>query len=404
MKRSLKLASMNLRVGVFVALAGLAILMVLFTPIRGVSPASRKITLKAYFNDAGGLKRNSPVYLTGMEVGKVDSVEFTPPGSPYRLEVNITVERKVQHLLRGDTVMKIAPKGLLGDMFVELTPGDPALPMVTGGQTLPGADPQGMLASLEPLKERVEAILEKADTLLGLAQSRQSSVGSLFVERQLYDELVAAVKNIRDASGELAQISKNVNEKLLDKNTKEGVDEAVASVKRITTRMDAYTQKIEGIRWYLDVSGAKYEATQFETAAKLRIVPNPDRYYMGGIANFNTLGPHTGEENITYDAALGFRILSTPIFFWGGMKRTFFAAGLDLRLFDERIGLSADAYKFGRETVQMDLAARYRFFNVFSLTGGADDVLTTPRYKGGLMFTYDDQDLTAILIKLQTGL
>ena len=121
-------------------------------------------------------------------------------------------------------------------------------------------------------------------------------------------------------------------------------------------------------------------------------------------AGAGDIPPYTGTTNLTYDAALGFRILSSPLFFWGGAKRSYFATGLDLRLFDESLGVSSDVYQFGRDTAQLDLAGRWRFFNVFSLTGGADDVLLKPHYHAGLMFTYDDQDLTSILIKIKTGL
>jgi hypothetical protein len=404
MKRSLKLASMNLRVGLFVTITLAAVLFLVLNPIRGVSPFSSRLEMSGFFNDVGGLKRNSPVYLTGMEVGRVQKVSFTPAGSPQRLMVLISVEKEVQHLLRQDTKMAIVSKGLLGDKFVELTPGDPSLAMLQDGTVLTTQEPQDMMPDLKGIKDKVESVLSRADTLLALAQSRTSSVGSLFVERQLYEELVGAIKEIRLAAAKVNTIAQNVDEKILDKNLKEGVDSAVASAKRIATRMDAYTEKIDSIRWYLDVTGNKYEANQFETQVKLRVVPNKDRYYMGGLGYFNQLGPHTGEEKLTYDAGLGFRILTSPVFFWGGMKRNYFAGGLDLRLFDETLGASADVYRFDRDRMQTDLAARWRFFNAFSLTGGADDVLNMPRYRGGLMVTYDDQDLTAILIKIKTGL
>ena len=416
MKRSLKLASMNLRVGVFVACTLAAILAVILFPIRGISPFNSRIDLVGYYNDAGGLKRNSPVYLSGMEVGKVSHVDFTEPGSAWRIRVDITVERKGAHLLRQDTQMKIVGKGLLGDMFVELTPGSPDQPLLASGQTLQTQEPTDMMAQLAPLKERMEGVLSQAESLLIRAQSSSSSVGSLFTERVLYEQLVAMVKEIQGAAANLNAISRDIDAKILDKNTKEGIDATVASAKRIAENMDKYTEKIDNIRWYMDFAGNKYEANQYETTAHLRIVPNPDRYYMFGLSYFNTtstagagagagdIPPYTGTTNLTYDAALGFRILSSPLFFWGGAKRSYFATGLDLRLFDESLGVSSDVYQFGRDTAQLDLAGRWRFFNVFSLTGGADDVLLKPHYHAGLMFTYDDQDLTSILIKIKTGL
>ena len=67
--------------------------------------------------------------------------------------------------------------------------------------------------------------------------------------------------------------------------------------------------------------------------------------------------------------------------------------------------MTADAYKFDRPTAQFDLAAKYRLFRVFSLMGGVDDVAASDRvWRGGLVVTYDDEDLSTILIKLRTGI
>jgi hypothetical protein len=416
MKRSLQLAKLNLRVGIFAAVTCVLVLLAIFFPIRGLSPFNSKMPLVGYFQNSGGLNRNSPVYLLGIEVGKVSQVGFTEPGSAYPIKVVVQVERKVAHLLRSDSQMSIVSKGLLGDMFVELSPGDPALAQVAEGQTLQTQEPTDMMAQFGPLKDKLEGVLDQAQSLLVRAQSSSSSVGSLFTERVLYEQLVAMVKEIQGAAANLNTISRDIDAKILDKNTKQGIDSTVASARRIAESMDKYTEKIDAIRWYMDFAGNKYEGNQYETTAHLRIVPNPDRYYMFGLSYFNTtstagagagagdIPPYTGTTTLTYDAALGFRVLNSPLFFWGGAKRSYFATGLDLRLFDESLGASADVYQFGRDTAQLDLAGRWRFFNVFSITGGADDVLLTPHYHAGLMFTYDDQDLTTILIKIKTGL
>jgi hypothetical protein len=179
----------------------------------------------------------------------------------------------------------------------------------------------------------------------------------------------------------------------------------VDSVRRLAEKVDNYVVKADRIKFYFDLEGSKYEGPGYSAAAALRIVPDNDRYYMGGIEYFPVTSTVSSTETLGYNAALGFRVLKTPVFFWGGMKRTYFATGLDMRLFDDTVGLSADAYKLDRPTAQVDLVAKYRIFKVFSLKGGVDDVLTSGRaWKGGLMVTYDDEDLSTILIKLKTGI
>jgi hypothetical protein len=63
------------------------------------------------------------------------------------------------------------------------------------------------------------------------------------------------------------------------------------------------------------------------------------------------------------------------------------------------IEVNADLYKFSRPTAQLDLGASLTLFKAFKITGGADDVMGTPMWRGGLSLIYDDEDLTTIFIK-----
>jgi hypothetical protein len=55
--------------------------------------------------------------------------------------------------------------------------------------------------------------------------------------------------------------------------------------------------------------------------------------------------------------------------------------------------------KFSQPNAQLDLGASLAFLKVFRLTGGADDVLNRPFWRGGITLIYDDEDLTSILVK-----
>lgn len=405
MKRSVNLAKLNSRVGAVTLICLGIIVYIVFNPIRGVNPFSSKIRVFGYYDDVQGLKRNAPVYVSGVEVGKVDSVDFLPAKSKANLKVVVLVETKVQHLLRADSQMKIISMGLLGDKFVQLVPGNPDLPEVTDGQELAGVLEENALANLAGISEQVSHLVQKADSLLSLAQSPSSSVGRLFREDKLYAEALKTVTELHQVASRLNQIEQDWNNKVLDPNTKKGVDSTVDSVRRIAEKVDKYVDKVDQVKFYLDLEGSKYEGTQYSGAADLRIVPDEDRYYMGGLEYFNVTSTATADDQLTFNAALGLRVLKTPVFFWGGMKRTYFATGLDVALFENTVGLTADLYKLDRPTAQFDLAAKYRVFKIFSLKGGVDDVMTTDRvWRGGLIVTYDDEDLSTILIKLRTGI
>jgi phospholipid/cholesterol/gamma-HCH transport system substrate-binding protein len=410
MKRSLELAKMNVRVGIM-AVAGFAILVwVLFFPVRGASFFSDKITVTGYYERVDGLRRNAPVYYRGTEVGSIKAVRIVPERPEAPMEVVISVEKHILPLLPKTTVMHIVALGLLGDVFVDLesstrTEGQP---MLADGDVLPTKPYDSVLAGMNGLTDKVKVTLDRVNSILANANDPHSSIGRLLHEDELYKELVAAVRELKTTAARIAEIEKTVNTKLMDPGTKKSVDSAVASAQRVLDRADKLTAQAANVRWHLSLGLDKYEGSLYGAQAGLTIIPNNDRFYYGGLSYFNQSLTFTAVDTLAggyagYDAFLAWRILGSPIFFRGGLKRTSVDAGLDIRVGDMvasiPVEINADVYRFGNAVSQLDLGASIAFLKAFKLTGGVEDVLNTPRYRAGLTLIYDDEDLTSILVK-----
>lgn len=410
MKRSLELAKMNLRVGVM-ATAGFAVLVwVLFFPVRGASFFSDKIVVTGYYERVDGLRRNAPVFYRGTEVGSVKGVRILPERASAPMQVQASVEKRILPLLPKATRMHIVAQGLLGDVFVELVAETraPSEPMLADGDVLETRPYDSVLAGMNGLTGRVETLLNHVNALLAQARRADTNVGRLLHEDTLYRELVAALRELKSTAAKVNEIQETLNTKLLDPKTKESVDKAVASAQRVIDSADRLTAKAVATRWHLSLGLDKYEGTLYGAQAGLRIIPHGDRFYYGGLSYFNQSLSHTAKDTLAggfagYDVMLGWRVLDSPLFFRGGLKRTQVGAGLDLRLGEALSGLPlelhADAYRFGGERSQFDLGASWAFLGAFRLTGGVEDLANSPRWRAGLTLIYDDEDLTGILVK-----
>lgn len=105
-------------VGVFV-LAGLAAVGYLSLTIGGLSFAGQGgLTLYATFDQTGGLKPRSPVEISGVKVGQVESISLD---ENYRARVEMELDSRLE--LPVDTSASIMTSGLLGDRFVSLQLG-----------------------------------------------------------------------------------------------------------------------------------------------------------------------------------------------------------------------------------------------------------------------------------------
>lgn len=401
---------MNVRVGIM-ATAGFAILVwVLFFPVRGANMFTEKITVTGYYPRVDGLRRNAPVYYRGTEVGSVKSVTIVPerPGSP--MQVVISVEKKILPLLPKTTRMDIVALGLLGDVFVDLKADAPAQgqPLLADGDVLETKPYESVLAGMNGLTGKVETLLNNVNAIVAKANQPDTNIGRLIHQDDLYKELVAALRELKTTAAKVNEIQQTINTKLLDPKTKESVDKAVASAQRVIDNADRLTAKAANIKWHLSLGMDKYEGQLYGAQAGLRIIPSSDRFYYGGLSYFNQSLSHTAKDTLAggyagYDVMLGWRVLGSPLFFRGGLKRTQVGAGLDFRVGEflawAPIELQADAYRFGGSVSQFDLGASIAFLKAFRLTGGVEDIANNPRYRAGLTLIYDDEDLTSILVK-----
>ncbi len=74
-------------------------------------------TVDAVFADVGGLKPNAEVVIAGVKVGSVKSIEL----DDYLARVTLNVHDGIK--LQEDAIVSVKTKGLIGEKFVEITPG-----------------------------------------------------------------------------------------------------------------------------------------------------------------------------------------------------------------------------------------------------------------------------------------
>jgi phospholipid/cholesterol/gamma-HCH transport system substrate-binding protein len=124
--------NIEILVGLFVAL-GMAALLMLAMKVSNLTDltASDGYTVRAYFDNIGGLKVRSPVTMAGVRVGRVSSIDFDE--SSYRAEVTFTIRPQFARI-PSDTSASIFTAGLLGEQYVGLEPGGDDRFLEPGGE------------------------------------------------------------------------------------------------------------------------------------------------------------------------------------------------------------------------------------------------------------------------------
>jgi phospholipid/cholesterol/gamma-HCH transport system substrate-binding protein len=120
------------------ALSCFGILLFLWITFGGPTPFKAKpYEIKIPFREATQLAQQSDVRISGVSVGKVQNIELAPNGEDAL--ATIYLDDKYGPIPRGTRAV-LRTKTLLGETYVELTPGDPDSPELPDGSTLPAAN------------------------------------------------------------------------------------------------------------------------------------------------------------------------------------------------------------------------------------------------------------------------
>jgi phospholipid/cholesterol/gamma-HCH transport system substrate-binding protein len=114
--------------------------------LGALNPFTSSYEVRVGYNFAGGVEIGSPVRVMGIKVGKVRSIEFMPDqkapnGEEVKLTVTLTIAKEAWKTVRSDSKFFINLAGVIGEKFVEVTPGSLAAPELSPGSFVRGEDP-----------------------------------------------------------------------------------------------------------------------------------------------------------------------------------------------------------------------------------------------------------------------
>lgn len=128
-------------------LGAMAMVVAFAFALGSIDILSSSKTLKVAYNFAGGIEVGSPVRVMGIKVGKVKSIDFEPDfkmpstGEEVKLLITITVNNTAWPTVRTDSRFFINLAGVIGEKFLEISPGSLEKPELESGQVVRGEDP-----------------------------------------------------------------------------------------------------------------------------------------------------------------------------------------------------------------------------------------------------------------------
>jgi phospholipid/cholesterol/gamma-HCH transport system substrate-binding protein len=200
----------QLRVGIFVLVAIAVLIFLVLNASGDINPFSRKLHLKARFNDANGLREGSEVRLAGVRVGKVEKIELLPPSdapNAQRVEATMTIDSVIDgqpanQRIRSDSTAQQGSPSLLGnEMLINITPGTALGQAVTENAILPSSTSNTVndfATSGTLLAQRLSKLSDEISGIVKDVKDGKGTVGRLFTDETMYNNLNAAIQETED--------------------------------------------------------------------------------------------------------------------------------------------------------------------------------------------------------------
>lgn len=163
---------------------------------------TKKIIVRAYVDNAGGLRVGAPVRLEGVDIGNVTGVRVVadPARRAAPVELTMKITTKYADTMRNDCQLALTTAGVLGEVFIDLdcraAKGGP----LQAGDELPTRDVpqlQDVVRASQGTIQNVDVLVRRLNDILSYIQSGQGSIGKIIYDPSLYDRANATVSQLQ---------------------------------------------------------------------------------------------------------------------------------------------------------------------------------------------------------------
>src|ERR1051326_4905249 len=182
-KQQLQWSGLRVGVTVIFSIVILFTLTILMTSAQGLF--TRKIELRAYFDNAEGLRTGAPVRLQGVDVGNVIRVRIIPSHGALPVEMTLKVSSRYEDAIHKDSVATLATAGVLGETFVDIDSLHATGPKAQDGDELKSENAPG----ISDVVRASNTTLQNVNKIVDAIQQGKGSIGKFIYDPPLFNKL-----------------------------------------------------------------------------------------------------------------------------------------------------------------------------------------------------------------------
>lgn len=183
---------LELKVGIFVFIGLIALFIIVFS-IGDFYVFEKGYNINVIFGFVNGIAESAPVRLAGVDIGEVEKIDIFYDDVEKKTKVALYVWIRKKVAIEKDVVARINTLGLLGEKYLEVTPGTKGSGFLEDGATIIGEDPLSVEALTRDMRKLIDSVTVVADRL----KEGEGTIGKLLVEEKIYNDLEEFIADIK---------------------------------------------------------------------------------------------------------------------------------------------------------------------------------------------------------------
>jgi len=192
--------SQKLRLGIFVIIGTLLFIVGVYLIGQRQNMFKKTFGISAYFQNVNGLQNGNNVRYSGIDIGIVKDITMINDST---IKVEMTIDEKIITHIKKDAIATIGSDGLVGNMIINIVPGNGAEASISNGDTIEsyskiGAD--DILSTLSVSSENAAILTSDLLKITTAMLKGKGTVGLLLNDTIMAQDLKQSVTNLKIAS------------------------------------------------------------------------------------------------------------------------------------------------------------------------------------------------------------
>lgn len=227
-----------------------------------------RIDATAIFDSVNGLTKGNNVWFSGVKVGTVQEITFTPDS---KVKVLFSVEDKSQPFIKQDATVRISSDGLIGNPIILISGGGAKTPMITNGHLFKveiTESTEQMMKTLQENNKNILSITQNLKTVMAGISAGEGSIGKIIKDETMFANLTKslnavelATQDLKKGTASLASLGNKlnaegslVNSLATDKDIYPTIKGSIATLQTTTENLKATTLAAKQMVSHLDES------------------------------------------------------------------------------------------------------------------------------------------------------